>query len=277
MQRNERLYLVALLPRSIHPYFIFLPPRKPLFSCLSLLFLSSPLFFSALLRGSAFFVIQSFGRQTIHLIYHISLVTKGKHINHTVALWDKRAISHKIIVQELRPGSLLTCKPPKLLHEDMEMKACVLSEQMLLEGVLNVRSTRLWLTGHLAQMPVLANVGASCIAILSNEACRKSTKGSSEWGQEIHSVAYLAKVGLLKRDLSLPTTAPGPGPGLWSAATLVEKAEGCTGAEILCLSAKTSALSLPPLVAWLPSQAKATVKILSGHRKHLCSDLARKS
>lgn len=134
------------------------------------------------------------------------------------------------------------------------------------------------LTDRALSSNALANVGASCIAILSSNACRKSTKGSSQGGQEIHSAAYLAKVGLLKRDLSLPTMALGPGPGLWrSTATLVEQAEGCTWAEILCLSAKTSALRLLPLAAWLPSQAKATVKILSGHRKHLCSDLAPKS
>lgn len=57
---------------------------------------------------------------------------------------------------------------------------------------------------------------------------------------------------------------PGPGPGLWrSTATLDEQAEGCTWAEILCLSAETSALRLLPLAAQLLSQAKATVKILS--------------
>lgn len=103
-----RLYLAALLPRSVRPYLSHSSSlSSPLLSCPSRL--SSSLvgsFLFSLPDDLLPFVIKSFGRHKICAIYHISLARK-KCINSSIAFVKGEggeALSHRIIAQGFVPS-----------------------------------------------------------------------------------------------------------------------------------------------------------------------------
>lgn len=170
-----RLYLAALLPRSVRPYLSHSSSlSSPRLSCPSRLSSRSLVgsFLFSLPDDLRPFVIKSFGRHKICAIYHISLARK-KCINSSTAFvkGGGEALSHRIIAQGFVPlVFLLSYEPSKLWLWKLwrKMRKSVRSEWTNVTCGALIPVT----DGALCSNAFLANVRAISIAILSSCACK---------------------------------------------------------------------------------------------------------